>query len=158
MITNLEKSLQLDCFISRLYKLQSAHIVDSAKMDQDRTFADPETITNLLIDFGLEQTQKNRTRLHNDVQEGRRWRRICGKFEGLLCLIPPNRDRTTPGREYQELSDIDVRAFHALLGSTQLIEPLCRMGKAFQASLLDNSEVPLFEWESEARKRLPKCR
>jgi hypothetical protein len=155
-----ERSLLTD-FLDRLARVKLAEIIDDRKVG--RLNADPRAITNLIRDLEWKDTQKSRDKLHNYLKDGRRWKRICGKFDGLLCLIPPNREdkenpRRASGRMYQELSDDDIRHFHSLLDSNQLIEPMRRVGNTFQASLLDNTVVPEFRWESEDPKevaRLP---
>jgi len=155
-----ERSLLTD-FLNRLTRLKLAEIIDNRKVGRSNT--DPSTITNLIHDLKWKDTQKSRDKLRNYLKDGRKWKRICGKFDGLLCLIPPNwEDKENPrkasGRIYQEMSDDDIRLFHSLLDSNQLIEPMCRVGNAFQASLWDNMAVPEFQWESEDPKevaRLP---
>ena len=155
-----ERSLLTD-FLDRLARVKLAEIIDDGKVG--RLNADPRAITNLIRDLEWKDTQKSREKLRNYLKDGRRWKRICGKFDGLLCLIPPNREdkgnpRRASGRMYQELSDDDILQLQSLLDSDHLIQPMCRVGSIFQASLWDNTVVPEFRWESEDPKevaRLP---
>jgi hypothetical protein len=114
-----------------------------------RLNADSRAITSLIRDLKWKNTQKNRDKLHNYLKDGRRWKRICGQYDGLLCLIPLNwEDKENPrrasGRMYQDLSDDEIRLFHSLLDFNQLIRPMCWVGNTFQASLRDNTVVPEF--------------
>ncbi|KAH8650307.1 JmjC domain, hydroxylase-domain-containing protein [Tricladium varicosporioides] len=155
-----ERSLLAE-FLDRLARVKLADIIDDGKAG--RSNADPSAITNLIRDLQWNDTQKSREKLRNYLKDGRKWKRICGRFDGLLCLIPPNREdkenpRRASGRMYQDLSDDDIQQFHSLLDSNQLIGPMCQVGNTFQASLWDNTVVPEFLWESEDPKevaRLP---
>ncbi|KAE8440659.1 hypothetical protein EG329_006838 [Mollisiaceae sp. DMI_Dod_QoI] len=155
-----ERSLLTD-FLNRLARVKLAEIIDDGKVG--RSNADPTAITNLIRDLEWKDTRKNRDKLHNYLKDGRKWKRICGKFDGLLCLLPPNREdkenpRRASGRVYQELSDDEIHRFHSLLDSNQFIELMCQVGHTFQVSLWDNTVVPEFLWENEDPKevaRLP---
>jgi len=147
---------QLTDFLGRLARVKLVEIIDNGKMG--RISADPQAITNLINDLKWDNTKRNREKLHGYLKDGRRWKRVCGNFDGLLCLIPPNReDKEHPrisGHLYQKLSENEMQQFHSLLNSNQYIEPLCRMGNTFQASLWNKSNVPEFRWESEDPKEI----
>ena len=86
---------QLTDFLNRLARLKLAEIIDNRKVGRSNT--DPSTITNLIHDLKWKDTQKSRDKLRNYLKDGRKWKRICGKFDGLLCLIPPNwEDKENP--------------------------------------------------------------
>jgi hypothetical protein len=150
-IVALEKSSQLTEFLGRFAKLKLAEIIDKGK--EGRMRADPQAIASLINGLGWPNSKKSRTKLHHYLDEGREWKRICGSFEGLLCLIPPNQrdgeNLRISGRMYQELSDKDIDLLHSLLESNEIVQPMCRMGKILQASIWSNAEVPEFKWESE---------
>lgn len=151
VIVALEKRSQLNEFLDRFAKVKLAEIVDEGK--KGRTRADPEAITNLINGLRWQHNKKNRVKLHHYLEEGRRWKRICGSFDGLLCLIPPNRrdgeSLQVSGHIYQELSDKDIELLYSLLKSNKFVQSMCCIGKTFQASIWSNAEVPEFKWESE---------
>jgi hypothetical protein len=150
-ISTLEKRPLLTEFLDRFAKVKLAEIIDKGK--EGRTRADPEAIANLINGLGWQNSKTNRTKLHHYLVEGRRWKRICNSFDGLLCLIPPNRrdgeSLQISGRVCQELSDKDIELLHSFLKSNEFVQTMCRMGKTFQASIWSNVEVPEFKWESE---------
>jgi hypothetical protein len=143
----LEKRSLLTEFLDRFAKVKLAEIIDEGK--EGRTRADPEAIANLINGLGWQNSKTNRTKLHHYLDEGRRWKRICDSFDGLLCLIPPNRrdgeSLQISGRVCQELSDKDIELLHSFLKSNEFVQPMCRMGKTFQASIWSNVEVPEFK-------------
>lgn len=155
-----ERSLLTE-FLNRFARVKLAETIDNGMVG--RLNADPRAITILIRDLQWEDTRKNRDKLHNYLKDGRRWKRICGQYAGLLCLIPPNREDKenlgrASGRMYQALSDDEIRRLHSLLDSNQLIGAMCRVGNTFQTSLWDNAVVPEFVWEGEDPKevaRLP---
>jgi hypothetical protein len=154
VIVGLEGRSQLTEFLVRLAKVKLAEIVEKGK--DGRTRAEPAAITNLIKD--LKWQEKDRKKLAHYLSEGRQWRRIIGSFDGLLALIPPNReDRENlqiSGLAYLKLSDDDIKMFHSFLESNEFIQSMCRIGYTFQASIWNNTEVPEFKWESEDRKRI----
>jgi hypothetical protein len=147
----LEKRSYLTEFLDRLAKLRLVEAIDEGK--DGRVRADPLAITHLIQGLRWEDNRANRKKLHRYLEEGRRWKKICGNFDGLLCLIPPNRENgqslQVSGRAFLELSDRDIDLFHTLLNANEFMQPLCRVGKTFQASILSDAEVPEFKWEDE---------
>ncbi|KAH8650375.1 JmjC domain, hydroxylase-domain-containing protein [Tricladium varicosporioides] len=156
VIGALEKKSYLTEFLGRFAKVKLVEVIDERK--DGRIRADPVAITNLINDLRWENTRTNRRKLHYYLEEGRRWKRICGSFNGLLCLIPPNRDDgeslKVSGRVYQELSDKNIELFHSLLKADEFVQPMCRVGKTFQASIWADEEVPEFKWEGEDPKEI----
>ena len=143
-------------FLIRFAKVKLADVIDSEKAG--RSSADPASLNKLMDGLKWARTKRNRTRLHDYLKEGRRWRRLCGNFDGLLCLIPPNREdreatQRISGRIYYELSQHDIQQFHSLLSSDQSM-PLSRIGNTLQMSIWQNTEIPEFEWESEDPQEL----
>ncbi|KAH9204926.1 hypothetical protein DL95DRAFT_493964 [Leptodontidium sp. 2 PMI_412] len=121
-------------FLNRFAKVKLADVIDSGKAG--RSSADPESLNELMD--GLKRPA---------------WRRLCGNFDGLLCLIPPNREnrgaaQRISGRTYYELNQHDIQQPHSLLGSDKSM-PLFQIGNTLQMSVWQNMEVPEFEWESE---------
>ena len=151
VIGDLENRSQLTEFLGRFAKVKLAEIIDRGK--EGRTRADPGAIANLINGLGWQNSKTNRTKLHHYLIEGRRWKRICDSFDGLLCLIPSNRwdgeSLQISGRVCQELSDKDLGLLHSLLKSNEFVQLMCAMGKTFQASIWSNVDVPEFKWESE---------
>jgi hypothetical protein len=146
-----EERSQLTEFLNRFAKVKLADTIDNGKAG--RTSADPDSLNELIDDLKWVRTKQNRTRLHDYLKAGRRWKRLCGSFDGLLCLIPPNReDRETTqrisGRMYYELNQHDIQQLHSLLSSDKST-PLFQVGNTLQRSIWQNAEVPEFEWESE---------
>ncbi|KAH7378956.1 hypothetical protein BKA64DRAFT_585213 [Cadophora sp. MPI-SDFR-AT-0126] len=138
-------------FLNRFAKVKLADVIDSGKAG--RSSADPESLNELMDGLKWARTKRNRTRLHDYLKEGRRWRRLCGNFDGLLCLIPPNREdrgatQRISGRTYYELNQHDIQQLHSLLGPGRSM-PLFQIGNTLQMSIWQNMEVPEFEWESE---------
>lgn len=155
-ISVLERKSHLAEFEDRFLKVKLAEEIDEGKDGRGR--ADSGAIIDLTKGLGWENTVKNRKRLHHYLGEGRRWKRICGSFDGLLCLIPPNReDRESlqvSGTIFQKLSGKDIELFHTLLKANELVRPMCRVGTTFQTSIWSDAEVPEFKWESEDPKEL----
>jgi len=161
VIGSLERRTQLAEFLSRFAKVKLVEIIDKGKHGRMR--ADPEAITNLIKGLKWEDSRTIRNKLHRYLKDGRRWQRIIGNFEGLLCLIPPGQisldhedkeKSQVSGRMYLELSDENIKVFHTLLDSSEFIQPMCQIGNTFQESIWSNAEVPEFKWESEDRKRI----
>jgi hypothetical protein len=151
IIDGLERRSLLTEFLDRFAKVNLAEVIDEGK--DGRTRADPGAIKNLINSLRWQDTETNRTKLKNYLKEGRRWKRICGSFEGLLCLIPSNQggegNLRISGRICQELPDKEIELFHSLLKSHAFIQPMSRIGKTFQESIRSGAEVPEFKWESE---------
>ncbi len=109
-----EKRSQLAQPLNRCGKVMLAGIIhENAK---DRIRADPEAITKLMGEIKWEITKENRTTLNEHLKEGRRWKRVCGDFNGLLLLIPPNQESISAST-YFGLSEQDMKSFHSLLRS-----------------------------------------
>ncbi|KAH7418748.1 hypothetical protein BKA64DRAFT_655115 [Cadophora sp. MPI-SDFR-AT-0126] len=150
----LEKRSHLAVFLDRFFKVKLAEEIDGKK--DGRVQADPVAITKLINGLGWEDDGRNRKKVHRYLNEGRRWKKICGSFDGLLCLIPPNLENGgnphASGSTFRELSGNDIELFHSLLKANKFRQPLCRVGKIFQASILSDAEVPEFKWEGEDPK------
>ncbi|PVH72525.1 hypothetical protein DL98DRAFT_520434 [Cadophora sp. DSE1049] len=151
VIGALEKRSYLTEFLDRFAKVKLVEVIDGGK--DGRARADPAAITKLINDLRWEATKTNRQKLHRYLDEGRRWKKICGSFDGLLCLIPPNRENGqslhVSGHTFKELSGKEIELFHSLLKAKEFTLPLCRVGKTFQDSIWSNVEVPTFKWEDE---------
>lgn len=152
----LEKKSHLTEFLDRFAKVKLVEVIDGKK--DGRVQADPVAITNLINGLRWENDRTNRKKLHRYLEEGRRWKKICGSFDGLLCLIPPNRENGgslhVSGSAFKELSGRDIELFHSLLNANKYVQPLCRVGETFQASILSDAEVPEFKWEGEDPKEI----
>ena len=153
-IVSLEGRSQLTEFLIRLAKVKLAEVIENGK--DGRTRAEPAAITNLIKD--LKWREKNRKKLAHYLNEGRQWKRIIGRFDGLLSLIPSNReDRDNlqiSGHAYLKLSGDDIKVFHSILESNEFIQSMYRIGHVFQESIWNNMEVPEFKWESKDCKEI----
>ncbi|KAK3371857.1 hypothetical protein B0T24DRAFT_339763 [Lasiosphaeria ovina] len=69
---------------------------------------------------------------------GRKWNRICGPYDGLLCylfLTSHNPFDILP-EDYHNIAEHDIKVLHGLL-DIPLTRDLCAAGRAFQSSLED---------------------
>jgi hypothetical protein len=152
----LKKKSHLTEFEDRFLKVKLAEEIDQGK--DGRVHADSGAITDLIKGLRWDSTTRNRKKLHHYLGEGRRWKRTCGSLDGLLCLIPLNRENgesfQVSGTMYQELFDKDIELFHSLLKANEFVQLMCRVGKTFQASIWSSEEVPEFKWEGEDLKEI----
>lgn len=81
------------------------------------------------------------------LKQGKRWIRVCGDFDWLLCFIFPNQHNPfqISSKQYLDLEDDELCIFHALLND-DYTKSICSAGKAFQQSL--GADDVHFKWES----------
>jgi len=89
-----EERSQLTNFLNRFAKVKLAGVIDQGSTSRS-----------------LNKRTKNR--LNDWLKESWRWRKLCGNFDGLLCLIP---DREGG---YNALIPHDIEQFHSLLSSNE---------------------------------------
>ncbi|AEO65025.1 uncharacterized protein THITE_2111536 [Thermothielavioides terrestris NRRL 8126] len=137
---------ELHTFLSRLLKMQAAMFVGAATADSGDDSA--EVSMNRLLQL-LKWAETERHRLHDYLREGRCWRTICGGYDGLLCLLPPDLDCFDLA-----LFKDDLAAFHSELNADFVLR-LCAVGSALQKSIWECLELPEFIWESTTTTWLP---
>jgi hypothetical protein len=138
-------------FVTRLAKVKVAEAIE--KENDGRLRTDPAIITKFVKENGWEDNKRNRQKIAEWSNEGRKWKRIIGKFDGLLSLVPPNRADIS-GSLYLNLSSDETKELHDFLESNEFLRSLSRMGHTLETSMLNNSPVPEFKWESQDRAKL----
>lgn len=96
---------------------------------------------NIIKTSGLTENQ-----YEYHLRLGKRWREICGKFDGILCFIPVEKNnpfRVTPAQNVT-LDDQQLEVFHRCLDD-DYTHALCIAGKAFTHSLASDVH---FAWET----------
>lgn len=131
----------LHTFLMRFIKMQAAAFVVSTTADPVQR--SPEVLMNKLLQI-LKWDETQRHRLHDFLREGSCWRTICGGYDGLLCLLPPEMDCI-----HLALFKDDLAAFHSEL-NTSFVRRLCAVGSTLQRSIWECLELPEFVWESAA--------
>ncbi|KAK1754122.1 hypothetical protein QBC47DRAFT_36808 [Echria macrotheca] len=77
---------------------------------------------------------------------GRKWNRVCGKYDGLLCLIVPPGEGGADPASYWDMTDNELADFHRRLKNPH-VDQLRSAAKAFQNILGGAADVE-FLWES----------
>jgi hypothetical protein len=143
-----DKRTPFGTFFTRFCQFQLAKEVDGTKNGSLRTvgvrkrYADKLGWTLSTFDY--------------HIKEGRKWARLCGPFDGLLCFFFLG-DTLTLGMEYRQYKELLAEAsteearsaqhqLHQLLDSDDCARKLCQAGRAFQDSL-QGKDVE-FWWES----------
>jgi hypothetical protein len=96
----------------------------------------------VLRDSGLSKGQYD-----YHLREGKKFQRICGDFDGMLCFIFA--DQHNPFQvsveTYRAMNDQELQLFHGLLAD-DYTDAICTAGKAFQQSLVDRDSY--YTWET----------
>ena len=107
-----------------------------------------QRVDSALIKNALEETGWKRDTLYYHLKQGRKWTRICGDYEGLLCFffLEPTNPFEISADQYLSMEDNDLKIFHDLLKS-DYITAICSAGKAFQGCLQSTAVDTEFVWE-----------
>ncbi|KAL2132000.1 hypothetical protein VTI74DRAFT_4332 [Chaetomium olivicolor] len=130
---------ELHVFLSRFFKMQVASWLEEA-MSKSGTIALPSFLDGMLRMLGWNETQRHT--LHDYFREGKCWKAICGPYDGLLCLLPPDADCFDLALFQDELA-----RFHLEL-DTEFVRRLCGIGSMLQRSIWQCLELPEFIWEN----------
>lgn len=93
--------------------------------------------------------------LQAELERPRKLNKICGSFEGLLCLFSFDEDDTISLRDYLSLSKDQIGAFQTLLDNERT-RVLCKIGKEFRGSIWGYKEFPRYVFESRSPEELDK--
>lgn len=140
-IQNSERRSNFERFRIRLDQWHLAEYLEIARKGRHRN--DPAVINAICKPLGWKKTTLDYHRMR-----GQGWRRLCGRYDGLLgfVLFGSNAFGISPD-SYLDLQDSELNTFHALLDS-EYTRVLCNVGKEFQASLDPLAWDVEFRWES----------
>ncbi|KAJ4399361.1 hypothetical protein N0V85_006039 [Neurospora sp. IMI 360204] len=139
-------SQELHVFLRRFFKMKLSECIEtSAQANGPKDVSDRPVSSH--IDWGelfrkLNWDVAGRNQLNDYVREGKCWRTICGKYDGLLCLLPSD-DRFLELAMFKD----QLAHFHAQL-STNAVRRMCAMGQILEKSIWEYLELPEFAWES----------
>lgn len=142
IVTSERRSL-LAKFMVRIHQVMLAE--DIASVNDGRLRTDP-----LVIQKVLKKTGWTRSVLNSHLTIGRKWKRLCSGYEGLLCFIflePSNPFNISPS-QFLDLDENDLHTFHHLLKNDKYIAAVCSAGKSFQKTLNSTVVDVEFMWES----------
>ncbi|KAL2020204.1 hypothetical protein VTK56DRAFT_8630 [Thermocarpiscus australiensis] len=131
---------ELHIFLSRLFKMKLAESVERAVGPSGQPPALQDVMNGMLKRLGWDESKRHK--LHDYLREGKCWRTICGSYDGLLCLIPPDADCLDLALFKDQLA-----RFHSELDN-DFVRKLCAMGNLLQKSIWDYLELPEFIWET----------
>ncbi|KAK3311440.1 uncharacterized protein B0T15DRAFT_521481 [Chaetomium strumarium] len=129
---------ELHTFLSRFCRMQ-------VERSFERAAAGVEGSQHQLVDELLQLLEWDETKredLHDYLREGRCWRNICGNDDGLLCLLPLEKDCIDLALFKDELA-----SFHSKL-DIEYVHKLSAIGNMLQKSIWECLELPEFIWES----------
>ncbi|KAK3689227.1 hypothetical protein B0T22DRAFT_364874, partial [Podospora appendiculata] len=128
-------------FIIRFEQSQLAKQVDDTK--HGRLRATPAVRESVCKTLGWK-----RRKFEHHLSIGRKWNRVCGEYDGLLCFIMHSKrgGLEVAPESYWAMADEEVAEFHRLLDDSYT-RSICAAGKAFQDSL-GGAEDTEFRWES----------
>jgi len=133
----------LHAYLSRFSKIKLADWVERA-IEEDGSLAASEDHTGrLLSELGWDESELHK--LHDYLREGKCWKAICGKYEGVLCLMAPD----IPDTQFTELALFQSRiaTFHSQL-DIPFVRRLCEMGKVLEKAIWNDLILPEFIWEA----------
>ncbi|KAK3331080.1 hypothetical protein B0H66DRAFT_466016 [Apodospora peruviana] len=138
-----QSSSALHVYITRLCKIKLAKWVENAATKNGRQDASNDYTDNLLTELGWDESQ--RPKLHDYLREGKCWKTICGKYDGLLCLMDPD----IPDSKFTELAlfQSTLSYFHSQL-DIPFVWKLCEMGKALEKAIWGDLLLPEYIWEA----------
>ncbi|KAM7208964.1 hypothetical protein V8F20_000842 [Naviculisporaceae sp. PSN 640] len=133
----------LRVYLSRFSKMKLVDWIERAVGESGPHVASEVHTARLLAELGW--TESERHKLHDYLREGQCWKAICGKFEGVLCLMAPD----IPDTQFTELALYQSRiaTFHSQL-DIPFVRKLCDMGKILEKAIWSDLELPEFIWEA----------
>ncbi|KAM5350556.1 hypothetical protein ACJ41O_007061 [Fusarium nematophilum] len=136
----------LNSFMLRLAQYHMAAAVDGTKLGRIR--ADTSDIKKMMERFGY--TEADRFRFSNHLSKGRLWRSVCGRFPGLMCLIPLRVDKPycVSANDYLSMRGNDLESFAQLI-DTPYVARICQACEAFQDMVMGVADDMVFKWEKE---------
>ncbi|KXX82632.1 Lysine-specific demethylase 4E [Madurella mycetomatis] len=132
---------ELHAFLSRLFKLKLAECFERAMAGKGQLLSSQGIMDGMLRMLGWDQTRRHK--LPDYLREGKCWKTICGKYDGLLCLMP---SQETDCLDLALFKDKVTRLHQGL--DTEFVRKMCAMGSILQRAIWDYLELPEFVWES----------
>ena len=132
----------LHAFLSRLFKMKLAEYFEETTASGAPQQSSQDVLEDMLRRLRWDGTERHK--LHDFLREGKCWRTLCGKYDGLLCLMPTDADCFDLA-----LFKDQVARLHAEL-DTDFVHRLCAMGRILQRSIWEYLELPEFIWEATA--------
>ncbi|KAK3396103.1 hypothetical protein B0T20DRAFT_261342 [Sordaria brevicollis] len=139
-------SQELHVFLRRFFKMKLSECTETSAQTNGfkDAFSHP---VSYHVDFDelarkLNWDLAGRNQLNDFVREGKCWRAICGRYKGLLCLLPS-------GDRFVELAMFEdqLAHFHTQV-NTDAVQKMCAMGQILERSIWEYLELPEFAWES----------
>ncbi|GKT51082.1 uncharacterized protein ColSpa_11263 [Colletotrichum spaethianum] len=133
-------------FIIRLVQYHIAETVDDSKMGRIR--ADPIQLNEVMDKLGWSQAE--RPRFLYQLKQGRLWRSICGRFTGLLSVIPLRAEEPycLSAKDYLSMKTNEMDKFRQLI-DTPFVERICHACNVFQDMVMGIRCDGDFKWEKE---------
>ncbi len=131
---------ELHLLLSRLLKTKVAVYVETAMAQHGQEL---QNVMNSMLQM-LGWSEVKRPILHDYLREGKCWATMCGRYDGLLCFVPPD----AVSWDLALFKD-EVAQFHAEI-NTEYVRRLCSVGDILQRAIWDCLELPEFVWESES--------
>lgn len=132
---------ELHSFLSRFFRMKLAECTEKAMAAGSQQKFSSELVLNGVLKL-LQWDETRRHELHDLLREGKCWKTICGPYDGLLCLLPPDTDCLDLA-----LFKDEVARFHGEI-DTDFVRRLCAVGKILQGSIWEYLELPEFIWET----------
>ncbi|KAF5007647.1 hypothetical protein FDECE_6033 [Fusarium decemcellulare] len=145
-IGKLTAKAALNSFMLRLAQCQMATAVDGTKLGRIR--ADPSEIDKMMKKFGFNESERKRFATY--LRQGRVWQSVCGRFPGLLCLIPVGsyKPYCVSGRDYLNMRGDELDRFAKLI-DTPYMARINQACEALQDMVLGVKDDMVFKWEKE---------
>ncbi|WYZ35448.1 hypothetical protein EsH8_X_000095 [Colletotrichum jinshuiense] len=133
-------------FILRLVQFHIAKTVDDGKMGRIR--ADPIQLREIMDKFGWSPAERPTFFYH--LKQGRLWQTICGRFTGLLSLIPLRTEEPycLSSNDYLGMKANEMGRFTRLI-DTPFIERISNACNIFQDMVMGVRCDGDFKWEKE---------
>jgi hypothetical protein len=132
---------ELRVFLLRLFKLKLSECFEKAMAGAGRQLSAQGLMDGMLR--MLKWDDAKRHKLHDYLREGKCWKTICDKHDGLLSLMPTENDDCLDLALFKD----QLARFHKGL-DTEFVRKMCAAGSTLQKSMWDYLELPEFVWES----------